>query len=197
MINQGVKARALGINHVVLEVGSIDEALEFYSGILDFKLRGRVEGRLVVVPGRRLVDVRARGRAGGRGLGGRRGRVAAPEHDEEQAKRRQPGRDTTASRGRGILPAPLRGDRALWLASARTSWKRGCTWRTPAAPSTPFPSPLASPRSSAISWGGMRQPSRKGRRRRGDEDGGHRQGPGPPYERPPNSQTGRLEPVTA
>lgn len=39
--------------------------------------------------------------------------------------------------------------------------------------------------------------SRKGRRRRGDEDGGHRQAPGPPYERPPNSQTGRLETVTA
>ena len=30
-----------------------------------------------------------------------------------------------ASRGRGILPAPLRGDRAIWPASARTSWKRG------------------------------------------------------------------------
>jgi len=35
------KARALGINHVVLEVGDLDKALEFYGAIFDFKLRGR------------------------------------------------------------------------------------------------------------------------------------------------------------
>ena len=37
------KARALGINHVVLEVGDVDEALEFYGAIFDFTLRGRSE----------------------------------------------------------------------------------------------------------------------------------------------------------
>ena len=35
------KARAIGINHVALEVGDIDEALEFYGAWLDFELRGR------------------------------------------------------------------------------------------------------------------------------------------------------------
>ena len=35
------KARLIGINHVALEVGSIDEAMEFYGAIFEFELRGR------------------------------------------------------------------------------------------------------------------------------------------------------------
>ncbi|NIL95669.1 MAG: VOC family protein, partial [Planctomycetales bacterium] len=35
------KARALGFNHVALEVGDIDAALEFYGRIFEVKLRGR------------------------------------------------------------------------------------------------------------------------------------------------------------
>jgi lactoylglutathione lyase len=35
------KARAVGFNHVALEVGDIDEALAFYGRLFDFKLRGR------------------------------------------------------------------------------------------------------------------------------------------------------------
>ena len=38
------KARLVGINHVVLEVGDLDEALEFYGRIFEFELRGRVPG---------------------------------------------------------------------------------------------------------------------------------------------------------
>jgi catechol 2,3-dioxygenase-like lactoylglutathione lyase family enzyme len=37
------KARALGFNHVALEVGDIDEALAFYGRLFDFALRGRDE----------------------------------------------------------------------------------------------------------------------------------------------------------
>ncbi len=37
------KARAIGINHVALEVGDIDQALEFYAGFIEFELRGRSE----------------------------------------------------------------------------------------------------------------------------------------------------------
>lgn len=33
----------VGINHVALEVGDIDEALEFYAQLFQFKLRGRGE----------------------------------------------------------------------------------------------------------------------------------------------------------
>jgi lactoylglutathione lyase len=35
------KARAIGLNHIALEVGDIDEALEFYGRLFEFKLRGR------------------------------------------------------------------------------------------------------------------------------------------------------------
>ena len=34
-------ARLVGINHVALEVGDIDEALAFYGRLIDFELRGR------------------------------------------------------------------------------------------------------------------------------------------------------------
>ena len=35
------RARAIGINHVALEVGDIDQALEFYGRLFRFELRGR------------------------------------------------------------------------------------------------------------------------------------------------------------
>ena len=35
------KARAVGFNHVALEVGDIEEALAFYGQLFDFKLRGK------------------------------------------------------------------------------------------------------------------------------------------------------------
>jgi predicted enzyme related to lactoylglutathione lyase len=35
------KARAIGFNHVALEVGDIEDALAFYGRLFDFKLRGR------------------------------------------------------------------------------------------------------------------------------------------------------------
>ena len=37
----GKKARAVGFNHVALEVGDIDEALAFYGALFDFELRGK------------------------------------------------------------------------------------------------------------------------------------------------------------
>jgi lactoylglutathione lyase len=37
-------ARAIGINHVALEVGDLDEALAFYGRLFSFELRGRVPG---------------------------------------------------------------------------------------------------------------------------------------------------------
>jgi lactoylglutathione lyase len=37
-----VPARALGLNHVALEVGDLDEALDFYGRIFEFELRGRM-----------------------------------------------------------------------------------------------------------------------------------------------------------
>jgi lactoylglutathione lyase len=43
-----VKARVVGINHVALEVGDVDEALAFYGRIFDVMLRGRA-GRMAFV----------------------------------------------------------------------------------------------------------------------------------------------------
>lgn len=40
-MTESAKARAVGINHVALEVGDIDAALEFYGALFEFELRGR------------------------------------------------------------------------------------------------------------------------------------------------------------
>jgi lactoylglutathione lyase len=40
-MNNVNKARAVGFNHVALEVGDIEEALAFYGSFLDFELRER------------------------------------------------------------------------------------------------------------------------------------------------------------
>jgi lactoylglutathione lyase len=42
-MTEAPKARLVGINHVALEVGDIDEALAFYGRLFDFRLRGRSE----------------------------------------------------------------------------------------------------------------------------------------------------------
>jgi catechol 2,3-dioxygenase-like lactoylglutathione lyase family enzyme len=41
-------ARLVGINHVALEVGDIEEALEFYGRFFEFSLRGRSNGAAFV-----------------------------------------------------------------------------------------------------------------------------------------------------
>src|SRR5215212_8047752 len=42
-------ARLVGINHVALEVGDVDEALEWYRRIFAFELRGRAGRRMAFV----------------------------------------------------------------------------------------------------------------------------------------------------
>jgi lactoylglutathione lyase len=43
------KARFVGINHVALEVGDVDEALDFYGRLLDFELRGRIGNKMAFI----------------------------------------------------------------------------------------------------------------------------------------------------
>lgn len=50
------KARAIGLNHVALEVGDIDEALEFYSGFLDFELRSRSDNAVFIDLGDQFMN---------------------------------------------------------------------------------------------------------------------------------------------
>jgi catechol 2,3-dioxygenase-like lactoylglutathione lyase family enzyme len=47
--------RAIGINHIALEVGSIDEALAFYGQIFDFELRGRHLGMAFIEMGDQFI----------------------------------------------------------------------------------------------------------------------------------------------
>src|SRR3954462_6454518 len=55
------KARAVGFNHVALEVGDIDEALAFYGRLFEITLRGRSFGMAFVDMGDQFIAL-ARGR---------------------------------------------------------------------------------------------------------------------------------------
>jgi len=49
------RARAVGINHVALEVGDVDGALSFYGQILEFELRGRMAGMAFIDCGDQFI----------------------------------------------------------------------------------------------------------------------------------------------
>jgi len=51
------KAKAIGINHVVLEVGDIEAALEFYSKIFDFSLRGKGDTNAFIDLGDQFIQL--------------------------------------------------------------------------------------------------------------------------------------------
>jgi lactoylglutathione lyase len=63
MGNVGSMARAVGINHLALEVGSIDEALAFYGRLFELELRGRIPGMAFVDMGDQFLAL-AEGRSG-------------------------------------------------------------------------------------------------------------------------------------
>lgn len=50
------KARAVGINHVALEVGDIDEALAFYGAFLDFEIESKSETLAFVYFGDQFIN---------------------------------------------------------------------------------------------------------------------------------------------
>jgi catechol 2,3-dioxygenase-like lactoylglutathione lyase family enzyme len=52
-------ARLVGINHVVLEVDDVDEALAFYGRIFELELRGRVPGMAFVDMGDQFLVLAA------------------------------------------------------------------------------------------------------------------------------------------
>jgi lactoylglutathione lyase len=55
--NSEKKARALGINHVVLEVGDLEAALRFYGAIFDFKLRGKSDHNAFIDLGDQFIQL--------------------------------------------------------------------------------------------------------------------------------------------
>jgi lactoylglutathione lyase len=59
-----MKSKLVGINHVALEVGDIEEALEFYGRLFDLELRGRAGSMAFIDMGDQFIAL-ARGREAG------------------------------------------------------------------------------------------------------------------------------------
>jgi predicted enzyme related to lactoylglutathione lyase len=53
------RARLVGVNHVAVEVGDIDEALDFYGRVFDFTLRGRGRGMAFIDMGDQFIALAA------------------------------------------------------------------------------------------------------------------------------------------
>ncbi|WER48774.1 VOC family protein [Cupriavidus sp. WKF15] len=58
MVNS-TKPRAIGFNHVALEVGDIEAALAFYGRIFDFQLRGKSETMAFIDLGDQFIALQA------------------------------------------------------------------------------------------------------------------------------------------
>jgi catechol 2,3-dioxygenase-like lactoylglutathione lyase family enzyme len=88
----------VGINHVALEVGDIDEALDFYRSFLDFPLRGRVRGMAFLDAGDQFLAISSGRRQGPddeRHLG-----IVVDDSDAVRAALREAGIEPM--RGRGL-----------------------------------------------------------------------------------------------
>jgi catechol 2,3-dioxygenase-like lactoylglutathione lyase family enzyme len=59
------RARPVGINHVALEVGDLEEAVEFYRGLFAFDLRGRTESGAFLDMGDQFLALSGVADAGG------------------------------------------------------------------------------------------------------------------------------------
>jgi lactoylglutathione lyase len=77
------KARAIGFNHIALEVGDIDEALTFYGRLFDFELRGRSKTSAFVDLGDQFLALQK-----GRTQGADDGRHFGLVVDDKEAVRR-------------------------------------------------------------------------------------------------------------
>lgn len=53
-------ARAVGMNHIAIEVGSLDEALEFYGSLFELELRGRIRGMAFIDMGDQFLALAER-----------------------------------------------------------------------------------------------------------------------------------------
>ncbi|MDE2366489.1 MAG: VOC family protein [Betaproteobacteria bacterium] len=54
-MDENRKPRLVGINHIALEVGNIEEALTFYARIFTFELRGRSRGAAFIDMGDQFI----------------------------------------------------------------------------------------------------------------------------------------------
>ena len=49
------RPKVVGVNHIALEVGDVDAALDFYGKIFEFKLRGRSKGQAFIDMGDQFI----------------------------------------------------------------------------------------------------------------------------------------------
>jgi catechol-2,3-dioxygenase len=54
-MDEEIKPRIVGVNHIALEVGNIDEALAFYGKIFAFKMRGRGQSAAFIDMGDQFI----------------------------------------------------------------------------------------------------------------------------------------------
>src|SRR6478752_10234485 len=103
-MQQAKKARAVGFNHVALEVGDIDEALAFYARLFDFELRGRSETSAFIDLGDQFLALQK-----GRTQAADDGRHFGLVVDDKDAVRR-----ALAEAGVEVLPGPFLDFRDPW-----------------------------------------------------------------------------------
>ncbi len=90
------RARLVGINHVAIEVGDVEDALAFYGRIFELTLRGRVPGMAFVDMGDQFIAI-----AGGRRQPPDQGRHFGLVVDDRELVRR-----LLEEAGAEILPGP-------------------------------------------------------------------------------------------
>ena len=87
----------VGINHVALEVGDVDEAVEFYGRVFDVELRGRVHGMAFLDMGDQFLVL-----AGGRTQppdGERHFGLVVDDRDEVRRRLEETGAEIFGGRG--------------------------------------------------------------------------------------------------
>jgi predicted enzyme related to lactoylglutathione lyase len=92
------RARLVGINHVALEVGDLEEALTFYGSLFELKLRGRVPGMAFVDIGDQFIAL-SEGRTQPRDEGRHFGLVV---DDRERVRGAVEAAGAEVLRGRGL-----------------------------------------------------------------------------------------------
>ena len=98
------KPRLVGFNHVALEMGDIDRALEFYGRLIDFELRGRTPGMAFIDLGDQFIALQE-----GRAQGADDGRHFGLVVDDKEAVR-----EAMVEAGVQILPGPFLDFRDPW-----------------------------------------------------------------------------------
>jgi predicted enzyme related to lactoylglutathione lyase len=98
------KARAVGFNHIALEVGDIEQALSFYARIFDFELRGKSEEMAFIDLGDQFLALQK----------GRRQPSDDGRHFGLVVDDREAVRQALAEAGVEILPGPFLDFRDPW-----------------------------------------------------------------------------------